>query len=44
VELARRQNLNRGGRGLHRRGEARLATNPPTGHETAARSRRTVEG
>ena len=44
VELARRQNLNRRWRGLHPREEAPLAANPPTGHETAAGSRRTVEG
>ena len=43
VELARRQNLNRGWRGLHPREEASLAANPSTGDETAARSRRTVE-
>jgi hypothetical protein len=44
VELARRQNLNHGWRSLHPQEEAPLTANPPAGHETAARSRRTVEG
>jgi hypothetical protein len=43
VELARRQNLNRGTRAFRLWVETPLAANPPTGHKTAAGCRRTVK-